>query len=53
MKLNVPRVNSEIGKRYFYFRSIHTWNELDEGVVSATSINAFKNKFDSFIKARN
>lgn len=41
-----PRVQTEIGKRSFYYRTIKRWNELNEETVNAKTVNCFKNKFD-------
>jgi len=38
---------SDVRKRYNCSRVIKKWNSLPSNVVEATSINDFKNKFDS------
>lgn len=41
------------GKRSFYYRTVRMWNELNEEVVGAISVNDFKKKYDEFIKNKN
>eukprot|EP00914_Ancora_sagittata_P003459 GHVO01007245.1.p1 GENE.GHVO01007245.1~~GHVO01007245.1.p1 ORF type:complete len:106 (+),score=3.31 GHVO01007245.1:3-320(+) len=49
-KLLKPRTNSTIRSHSFAYRVINTWNDLPEDAVSATSLNAFKNKLDRLWK---
>ena len=46
LKINVPRVLTECGKRSFYFRTITSWNNLSFNTVNAKSVNEFKNLLD-------
>ena len=49
-KLFKPRVRTDIGKFSFSWRVVELWNALPDEVVSAVSINSFKNKLDLVIK---
>ena len=49
-KLYKPRVRTDTGKFSFSFRVVGLWNSLPDEVVSAVSINSFKNKIDNVIK---
>ena len=40
------RVNTQIRKNSFAIRVVNTWNSLPDSVVSAPSINTFKNRLD-------
>ncbi len=46
--LNYSRLN--IRKSFFSQRTVIAWNNLPLDVVSATSINTFKNRIDKHIK---
>ena len=50
LKLSKPRVNTTTYKIFFTNRIINPWNELPEDVVSAKSLNCFKNKLDKHYK---
>ena len=49
-KLNKDRVNGDVLKYSFANRVIEQWNRLPEEVISANSINKFKNKVDKYLK---
>ena len=49
-KLFKPRVFSDIGKYSFVNRIVDKWNSLPVDVVSAGSLNIFKNKIDLCIR---
>ena len=34
----------------FYYRTVRPWNELPSQVVTADTLNSFKNRFDKFIE---
>jgi len=44
MKINKPRCRTVLRKNYFSLRVIDDWNSLPQSVVSASSVNDFKNK---------
>ena len=46
-KLTVHRSNLDIRKFSFCVRVVNVWNSLPESVVSASSVNSFKNSLDS------
>ena len=46
-KLTVQRSNLDIRKFSFCVRVVNVWNSLPESVVSASSVNSFKNSLDS------
>ena len=46
MKLYPQRVNTQIRKNSFAIRVVNTWKSLPESVVSAPSVNTFKNRLD-------
>jgi len=50
MKLYKERVNRDVLKYSFANRVIEQWNKLPENVISANSINSFKNKLDKYLK---
>jgi hypothetical protein len=50
MKLYKERVNRDVLKYSFANRVIEQWNKLPEDVISANSINSFKNKLDKCLK---
>ena len=45
-----PRANTRIRQNTFSHRVINVWNSLPEEVVSADSINSFKNRLNTFWK---
>ena len=49
-KLSKPRVNTKPFQKFFTNRIINTWNSLPGAVVSASSINSFKNYVDDHFK---
>ena len=48
-KLFPTHVNFILRKHFFTNRIISEWNSLSDQVVSAYTINSFKNKLDSFM----
>ena len=46
MKLYPQRARTELRKNAFAIRTVQTWNSLPEHVVTAPSLNAFKNRLD-------
>ena len=46
MKLEKPRHRLDKRGNYFGLRAINLWNSLPEDVVTAPSVNAFKNRLD-------
>jgi len=42
-KLKKKRINTNLQHHFFSDRIINWWNKLDDEVVCATSVNAFKN----------
>ena len=50
LKLTKPGANRDIKKFYFTSRVIDQWNDLPESVVSAQTVNSFKNRLDRFWK---
>ena len=48
-KLFPTHVNFNLRKHFFTNRIISVWNSLSDQVVSANTINSFKNKLDSFM----
>ena len=50
MKLKKQSCKKDVRKNYFTIRVNDTWNGLPEDVVTAPSINAFKNRLDHFWK---
>ena len=43
-----PKPNTDIRKNSFSHRIVNTWNSLSEEVVSADSINSFKDRLNKF-----
>jgi len=43
-KLKKKRCNTDLRRHFFPERVISMWNKLDKHLVSATSINCFKNR---------
>ena len=50
MKLYKDRVNRDVLKYSFANRIFEQWNRLPEEVISANSINSFKNKVDKYLR---
>ena len=48
-KLEKFRFNKDIGKNWFINRVMDEWNRLSSHVVSANTINTFKNRLDDFM----
>ena len=48
LKLFQERSRLDIRKHYFRNRIIKTWNSLPDLVISAPSLNSFKNKIDNY-----
>ena len=48
-KLVKSRSRLDIRKHFFSQRVVSEWNSLPNSVVEADTINAFKNKYDSYI----
>jgi hypothetical protein len=48
-KLARTRVNHVKTKNFFFHKTVPLWNGLPATVVSASSVNAFKNQLDKFI----
>ena len=48
-KLEKFRFKTEIGKNWFTNRVVDEWNRLISHVVSAKSIDCFKNRLDKFM----
>jgi hypothetical protein len=44
MKLHKTRSQLDLRKYFFSERVVDRWNALDEGTLSATSVNAFKSR---------
>ena len=44
------RVNKELSRNGFTFRTIDQWNDLPEQVVTATSVDTFKGKYDHLMR---
>jgi hypothetical protein len=49
MKLYKERVYEDVCKYSFDDRVIDKWNSLPEDVISAISINSFKNRLNTFL----
>ena len=43
---NTPRLN--LRKYSFSVRVVKAWNELEEGIINAPSVNSFKNRLDKY-----
>jgi len=43
-KINKKRFNTQLRQHFFTERVINLWNSLDDSIVSATTINSFKNE---------
>ena len=48
-KLKVKQCKKDVRKHFFSLRAISDWNSLPEYVVSAPSINSFKNQLDKYM----
>ena len=48
LRLNKFRVKYDLRKYYFTSRIVNVWNSLSSFVVSADSVNCFKNRLDKF-----
>ena len=46
LKLKKPRVATRLRQNFFCVRIVNAWNSLPEQVISAPSLNAFKNRID-------
>ena len=49
-KLYPQRAKSNLRKNALMIRAVRTWNSLPEKVVSARTVNSFKNQFDKLMK---
>ena len=47
-KLVVKRCHYDVRKYSFCIRVVNIWNSLPNEVISATSVNSFKNRLDLF-----
>ena len=50
LQLQKPRANLRIRQQSFSHRVINTWNNLQDNVVNAESINSFKNRLNNHWK---
>ena len=50
LRINKFRVKYDLRKYYFTSRVVNVWNCLSSFVVSADSVNCFKNRLDNFWK---
>ena len=48
MRLYVGKVKKSVRKNAFGHRMVDMWNNLPEKIVSASNINIFKNRLDSY-----
>ena len=48
MKLQKQYARLDVRKYFFSYRVVDLWNSLPENVISATSVNSFKNRLDKF-----
>ena len=53
LKLVGKRFRTYIAKNFFFNKIVKIWNFLPETVVSATSINQFKNRLDKYFTDNN
>lgn len=53
MKLYKPRLNKSILQRVNFFsnRVVNSWNALPEYVISASTVNTFKNRLDRYLQS--
>ena len=49
LKLEKVRSRTNIRKYFFSQRIVNTWNRLPESVVTAETVNSFKNRYDSYM----
>ena len=47
-KLVVKRCHYDVRKYSFCIRVVNIWNSLPNSVITATSVNSFKNRLDTF-----
>jgi len=52
-KIEKIRSRLDIRKNYFSQRVVNHWNNLPDKVVSAESVNSFKNRYDDYVKRTN
>ena len=50
LKLKTERCKYDLRKYFFSCRITNTWNSLPDNVVSAASLNSFKNRLDNYWK---
>ena len=50
-KLRKSRSRLDVRKHFFSQRIVNVWNGLPAMVIEATSVNSFKNRYDSFTKS--
>ena len=48
LKLHKQYARLDVRKHFFSCRVVDLWNSLPEHVISATSVNSFKNRLDKF-----
>ena len=48
MKLQKQYARLDVRKHFFSNRVVELWNSLPENVISATSVNSFKNRLDKY-----
>ena len=49
LKLKTKSCNKDVRKYFFSQRSIKPWNRLPNAVVTAPTLNTFKNRLDNYI----
>ena len=49
----LEKCTRNVRKNFFVNRVVHEWNELPSDVKEAPSTNAFKNRYDEYIKTKN
>jgi len=52
LKLTIVRCTRDCWKHFFSNRVVNRWNKLDQQIVGATSLNAFKNGWDKLRKTK-
>jgi len=52
LKLSKMRCTQDCWKYFFSNRVVNRWNMLDQQIVGATSLNAFKNGLDKLTKTK-
>ena len=50
LKLFKPRCRTTVRAKFFNIRCIDNWNNLPRGVISATTINGFKARYDKHMR---